>query len=209
MRGPVLHMSAVPVAALISYLAVLVVCFGVRALMMRAQTGTTGFRGISGRPGSASWWAGISFIAAVLAGIAAPLAAVTGLLTTPQTLSGPAIWGTGAVLAGSGSLAVLVAQSGMGASWRVGVDENERTTLVTGGAFSLVRNPIFTAMITAAIGWALMVPTWLSLVALATLIVAVELQVRVVEEPYLRRAHPQQYPAYTARVGRFLPHLKR
>jgi protein-S-isoprenylcysteine O-methyltransferase Ste14 len=54
-----------------------------------------------------------------------------------------------------------------------------------------------------------MVTTWASLIALTTLVVAVELQVRVVEEPYLRRTHPQQYPAYTAQVGRFLPHLCR
>jgi ABC-type nickel/cobalt efflux system permease component RcnA len=34
----------------------------------------------------------------------------------------------------------------MGASWRIGVDEGERTTPVTTGPFGLVRNPIFAAM---------------------------------------------------------------
>ena len=63
-------------------------------------------------------------------------------------------------------------------------------------------------MITASIGWALMVPTWPSVIALTTL-VAVELQVRVVEGALPGCIHPQQYPAYTARVGRFPPRLSR
>ncbi|WP_406164968.1 hypothetical protein [Streptomyces sp. NBC_00996] len=36
-------------------------------------------RGISGRPGEASWWAGVLFVAALLCGAAAPVAAVAGL----------------------------------------------------------------------------------------------------------------------------------
>jgi protein-S-isoprenylcysteine O-methyltransferase Ste14 len=199
----------VSLLALISYVVMLPVRFGVRAAILRARTGTTGFRGISGRPGSAAWWAGISFIAALLLGLAAPAAALTGILSPPPSLTGPGMWGTGAAIAAVGSVLVLAAQSGMGSSWRVGVDEHERTALVTDGAFALVRNPVFTAMVIAAIGWALMVPTWLSLAAVAVLVIAVQLQVRVVEEPYLHRTHPGAYPAYAQHVGRFLPGVGR
>ena len=42
----------------------------------------------------------------------------------------------------------------MGESWRIGVDVQERTSLVTAGVFGLVRNPIFSAMCVASIGLA-------------------------------------------------------
>jgi len=41
--------------------------------------------------------------------------------------------------------------------------------------------------------------------ALAALVVGLELQVRFVEEPYLRRGHGPGYERYAARAGRFLP----
>jgi protein-S-isoprenylcysteine O-methyltransferase Ste14 len=46
----------------------------------------------------------------------------------------------------------------MGESWRVGVNETEHTELVTTGPFGLVRNPIFTAVLTTGAGIALVLP---------------------------------------------------
>ena len=97
----------------------------------------------------------------------------------------------------------------MGASWRIGVDQAERTHLVSTGIFAVVRNPIFTAMVTAQTGMTLVAPTPLAVAALAALVLAVQLQVRVIEEPYLHRVHGAAYAAYTARVGRFLPGIGR
>lgn len=121
----------------------------------------------------------------------------------------PVLAAVGLVLAVAGFAGVLVAQEGMGASWRTGVDEAERTKLVTGGAFARVRNPIFTTMLTAQLGFALLVPTWLALTALACLAAAVQLQVRVVEEPHLLRAHSAAYRDYAAHTGRYLPGIGR
>jgi protein-S-isoprenylcysteine O-methyltransferase Ste14 len=100
----------------------------------------------------------------------------------------------------------LLSQSAMGASRRVGVDEGETTALVTGGPFRLVRNPIFTAMATTSIGWTLLVPSSFSLAALIT---AIELQVRVVEEPYLIRTHGSDHRTHASITGRFVPALGR
>lgn len=80
---------------------------------------------------------------------------------------------------------------------------------MTTGPFGLVRNPIFTAMCTALTGLTLMSSTPLTLAGLGCLVVAVELQVRVVEEPYLLATHGAAYAAYTGRVGRFVPRLGR
>jgi protein-S-isoprenylcysteine O-methyltransferase Ste14 len=115
----------------------------------------------------------------------------------------------GLLLAVTGIVATVAAQLSMGDSWRVGVDESERTALVTVGAFRLVRNPIFTAMICTAGGLALMVGNLIAVLGAVALIVAVQLQVRAVEEPYLRRLHAGSYTSYTAAGGRFLPGVGR
>ena len=133
-------MSAV---ALVLYVVALVVLFGVRSWVQHRRTGSTGFRGISGTPREAGWWGGVLFIAAIALGLAGPLLAVTG--TVPADPH-PAVAAVGLVVALTGFAATLAGQTGMGASWRIGVDEAERTDLVTTGVFAHVRNPIFTAM---------------------------------------------------------------
>lgn len=117
--------------------------------------------------------------------------------------------GSGTILAVLGVADTLAAQTSMGTSWRIGVDENERTALVTTGAFALARNPIFTAMIATAVGLAAMVPNVVSVFGLILTVAVIELQVRAVEEPYLRRLHGDDYLRYAAAVGRFLPGIGR
>ena len=102
-------------------------------------------------------------------------------------------------------LLTLVAQLSMGDSWRIGVDPSERTELVHEGAFRLVRNPIFSAMLVTAVGLTLIVPNVLAVVGLVSLVVALEAQVRGVEEPYLRSVHGDAYRRYESSVGRFVP----
>jgi protein-S-isoprenylcysteine O-methyltransferase Ste14 len=184
--------------ALVLYVLALVVLFGVRAVVHRRRTGSSGFRGISGTPREAGWWGGVLFVAAVVA--------VTGVV---RAVPPPVVGVTGLALALAGFAATLAGQAGMGASWRIGVDPAERTDLVTTGAFASVRNPIFTAMVLAQFGMLLVVPTWVSAAAFVALVVAVQLQVRVVEEPHLRRLHGDPYAAYAARTGRFLPGVGR
>jgi protein-S-isoprenylcysteine O-methyltransferase Ste14 len=54
-----------------------------------------------------------------------------------------------------------------------------------------------------------MVPTWPGLAAPVLVGLGLELQVRLVEEPYLIRTHGDEYRAYAARVGRFVPGVGR
>jgi protein-S-isoprenylcysteine O-methyltransferase Ste14 len=196
-------MSAV---ALTLYVLALVVLFGVRSWVQRRRTGSTGFRGISGTPADAGWWGGVLFVAAMVLGLAGPLLAVTGVVPADPH---PVVAATGLVLASAGFSATLAGQAGMGASWRIGVDPDERTDLVTTGVFAHVRNPIFSAMVLAQSGMVLLVPTWPSAAALVALIGAVEMQVRAVEEPHLRLGHGEAYAAYAARTGRFVPGVGR
>lgn len=191
-----------PTLALVLYLLWFVLAFGLRTLIQLRRTGDSGFKGLGGRVGSLEWCAGVLFTVALVVGVAGPVAALAGL--DPVVDAG---WVNvvGVAVAIVGVAATLLAQLSMGDSWRIGVDESERTELVTGGAFDLVRNPIFSAMLVTAVGLTLMVPNVVSLVGLVSLVVALELQVRGVEEPYLAQVHGDAYAAYRQRVGRFLP----
>ena len=196
------------VIALLIYLLALGLAFGWRSLAQWRRTGDTGLRLDAGPAGTLRWWAKLLFVAALLLGTAGPVAALAGM-NPVDTLDRPALRIIGLVLAVAGVIATLAAQTGMGTSWRVGVDPGERTDLVTDGAFALARNPIFTAMIGTSLGLALMVPNPISLAATVVLVVSIQVQVRAVEEPYLARTHGIAYAVYASRVGRFLPRIGR
>ncbi len=183
-----------------------VVGFGLRAVLQRRRTGDSGFRGLSGPPGSPEWWAGVLFGTALAAGVLGPVAGLVGLTAFPVPS-----WlrAGGALLAMVGIVATFVTQLAMGENWRVGVDQDERTDLVTTGPFASVRNPIFTAMLVTGAGLALVVPNVVSLLGWLLLIIAIEVQVRVVEEPYLARLHGQAYAVYRSTVSRFVPGVGR
>ncbi len=195
--------------ALIFYGAYLGIAFGLRTFLQLRRTGSTGFHGLGGAPGSAEWLAGIGFTLAIVAGFAAPVLTLVGILEPIGVLDVRAVHIAGVVLAVGGIAATFCAQVAMGTSWRIGVDPSERTALVTTGPFALVRNPIFAAMLPTALGLAMLVPNWLALVGLIGLAASLELQVRVVEEPYLLRVHGDSYAGYAAQVGRFVPGVGR
>lgn len=184
------------------------IAFVARTVLQLFRTGDHGFRGLSGRPGSARWWAGILFALALLAGLLGPVAALAGLEPI-STLDHSAIAALGGAAAVVGIIATVITQYAMGTSWRIGVDAEETTTLVTTGPFGLVRNPVFTAMAFTGSGLALMTPNVIALIGVIVLWVALQLQVRIVEEPYLLAKHGEQYWRYAAGNGRFIPGLGR
>lgn len=187
------------------YVVYLGLAFGRRSILQRRATGSSGFIGTSGQPGSPEWLAGVLFVIAIVVGVLAPALAATGVLEPIEGLDRRGVHVTGIMLSVVGIAATLYAQVAVGSSWRIGVDPGERTQLVTAGTFALVRNPIFSAMIPTALGLVLMVPSIVAMVGFSALVLALELQVRVVEEPYLMRAQGRAYSDYSARTGRFLP----
>lgn len=195
-------------AALLLYLVYGVAAFGWRAIAQRRRTGDSGFRGFSGGPNSAEWWAGALFAVAIVAGALAPVADLAGIIEPISAFDTPWLNLLGVVVALIGIVGTLAAQVAMGNSWRVGVDPTERTELVTTGPFAIARNPIFTMMLVTALGLTAMVPNALALVGLIGLFIGCQMQVRIVEEPYLAQVQAG-YSEYAASVGRFLPRIGR
>jgi protein-S-isoprenylcysteine O-methyltransferase Ste14 len=186
----------------------LVFAFGVRVAVALRTTGRTGLARPDGAPPLELLGGGL-FALSLAMGAANPVLVLADALEPIAGLETDLLRAIGFVLCGVGIAGTFLAQMAMGASWRIGVDESERTELVTTGVFGACRNPIYAFMIVAWIGFALLVPTWLSIASIPVGIVAFEVQVRLVEEPHLLRTHGDGYLAYSRRVGRFVPRLGR
>lgn len=158
--------------------------------------------------GSAQWWARLISVLGVTLVFAAPIAELAGLPAI-AALDRPAIRLLGVVLVVAGTAITLISQSAMGASWRGDVDPDARTELVTSGPFRYVRNPIFSGTATVVLGLGLIVPNIVAVAMLVVVLAGLEIQVRLVEEPYLLRVHGDAYRAYAARTGRFVPGIGR
>jgi len=201
--------SALPLIAVLVFYGL---GFGWRTWVQLRRYGSSGivlFR--SGRPGQHLREALFVVLAVALLAEAA-LAAVA-----PRRLPGlvPLAPATAAVLRATGTVMVLgatalmlAAQLDLGASWRVGIDEGARPGLVTGGLYRYSRNPIYVAMLTALLGFALLLPSWISLGLLIGAGLGIRRHVRD-EEAYLARTYGEDYRRYAARVGRFVPGVGR
>jgi len=183
--------------------------FVVRTFVQWRRTGSTGIKGFHGAVGSLPWWAGTTVSVGFVLALVAPIAGLRGwpggeLLFT----SAPVHW-LGAALVLIGVAGGLAAQLTMGDAWRIGVDETDRTELVTSGLFATVRNPIFSFIGLSMLGLVLLLPNVLTALTALLITLGIELQVRVVEEPYLLRTHGDAYRRYAERVGRFAPGIGR
>lgn len=106
--------------ALALYLVGLGLALGWRTYLQWLRTGDTGLRLDAGPSGSVRWWAKLVFLAALVLGLAGPLAQLARARTGRRAgrRPGPA---RGMALAVLGVLATLAAQLDLGASWRIGV----------------------------------------------------------------------------------------
>ena len=82
-------------------------------------------------------------------------------------------------------------------------------TLVVGGFYRFVRNPMYVAVTALIFGQAILFASWG--VALYGVVVAVAFHtfVRLYEEPTLRDAYGEQYDAYRAATPRWIPRFRR
>ena len=98
---------------------------------------------------------------------------------------------------------VWVAQSQMANSWRIGIDENNKTELITNGLFSISRNPIFLGIMIANIGLFFIIPNAFTLLIVSISTVSINTQIRL-EEEFLKKSHGENYQAYLKHVRRWI-----
>jgi protein-S-isoprenylcysteine O-methyltransferase Ste14 len=102
-----------------------------------------------------------------------------------------------------GILLFIYALISFGKSFRVGLDEDHPGELVTTGAFSISRNPIYTAFGLVLIGIFLIIPNWIILIYVFAGIWLFNRQI-ILEEQSLKEIYGEKYAAYCKKVRRFL-----
>lgn len=100
-------------------------------------------------------------------------------------------------------IVVWFSQSKMANSWRIGIDEDNKTKLVTNGVFSISRNPIFLGIMIANIGLFLVIPNAFTLLIISLSTISVNTQIRL-EEEFLKREFGNEYIEYTKKVRRWI-----
>ncbi|HOY17628.1 MAG TPA: isoprenylcysteine carboxylmethyltransferase family protein [Haliscomenobacter sp.] len=98
---------------------------------------------------------------------------------------------------------IAVAQHQMSNSWRIGIDEKNKTKLVTVGIFSISRNPIFLGMLCTLLGLFLVIPNAITFMVLVTGVIIIQVQIRL-EEEFLEEQHGQDYREYCSKTKRWI-----
>ncbi|MGB0981597.1 MAG: methyltransferase family protein [Winogradskyella sp.] len=118
-------------------------------------------------------------------------------------LENPTLQKMGWVLLLLSLIVVWISQSQMANSWRIGIDEKNKTELVTKGVFSISRNPIFLGIMIANIGLFLVIPNAFTLLIVSLSTLSVNTQIRL-EEEFLKREFGNEYIAYAKKVRRWI-----
>ncbi|MCY3823620.1 MAG: isoprenylcysteine carboxylmethyltransferase family protein [Nitrospinae bacterium] len=190
--------------ALTLYLVFLVFAVGGRIALHYLATGDLGVRTVKRTASNTAKCASILLFTSFVATFVLSLLDATGAIR-PQVDLGESTNTFGAAISLAGIALMILSQYQMGTAWRFGVDQAERTELVTGGLYALVRNPIYTGVFLFCIGLLVLLPHVLMLIFLATAWLSIELQVRFVEEPHLRGLHGAVYEKYVEQTGRYFP----
>lgn len=98
---------------------------------------------------------------------------------------------------------IVVSQNHMRQSWRIGVDLQNKTELITDGVYKISRNPIYIGMMVTIVSLFLITPNVVTLILSLLTIVLIQIQVRL-EEEYLHKMHGQDFLNYKQKVRRFL-----
>jgi protein-S-isoprenylcysteine O-methyltransferase Ste14 len=122
----------------------------------------------------------------------------------------PMLWFTPAWLAAlawcglcAAMLGMLLAQHHMGNTWRIGIDTQHATELVSHGLFRYSRNPVFLAMRCSMLFLLILQPSAIVLALAASAELLMQIQVRM-EEDHLQQLHGASYAQYRQRVRRWL-----
>jgi protein-S-isoprenylcysteine O-methyltransferase Ste14 len=118
-------------------------------------------------------------------------------------LQQPTLYALGWLLLITSLMLVMLAQTQMGSSWRIGIDTDKPSELVKHGLFRWSRNPIFLAMRINLFGLFIALPSAVSASIFVAGEILIQIQVRL-EEKHLQDLHGDRYQAYRAAVRRWL-----
>jgi protein-S-isoprenylcysteine O-methyltransferase Ste14 len=188
---------------LVSYLAIAILW---RSVAVWRRTGINPY--VIGRSDSAYDYIGVIF--KLVFGLLAAAILLFSVFTRFNIYAMPIGWLDLAFIKWAGLILLLVSfawtalsQIQMGASWRIGIDRENRTELVGKGIFTVSRNPIFLGMRLGLISIFLLIPSAITLLALVLGDVLLQIQVRL-EEEHLSNLRGEAYENYRREVRRWI-----
>jgi len=173
-----------------------------RAAMQRFRTGDFGLRAapldaplVEILPGTLFVLSFASALALITLGELSLVAPITSFSNTIKWLF--------FALGLAGVVITVISQHQMGDSWRIGVDQTETTALKTSGLYARSRNPIYFGILLFWIGLCGLFPHPLLWLCAVICWCCIEVIVRKIEEPYLRRLHGDQFDTYLESTNRY------
>ena len=124
-----------------------------------------------------------------------------------RPLKGPLSSAIGALLLHASLVVMVAAQHRMGASWRIGIDDQSETKLVSGGIFRYSRNPIYLGLRLSFLALFLILPGLVTLIVVLCGEVSIQYQTRV-EERYLAGRFGEAYKEYCMNTARWFSFKK-
>lgn len=110
----------------------------------------------------------------------------------------------GIVITAVGVIVFMISVVQMRDNWRVGVQKEEKTSLVTSGIYSISRNPAFLGFDLMYIGICFSFFNWYLCFATGFALVFFHLQIVKVEEEFLIEAFGEEYLQYQKKVCRYV-----
>ena len=95
----------------------------------------------------------------------------------------------------------------LGRNWSGTVTVKENHELIRSGPYGIVRHPIYTGLLIAMLGTAIVFGQWRGLLAFCFLTIAFLLKLRR-EERFMEESFPDTYPSYRAQVPALIPLLR-
>ena len=109
----------------------------------------------------------------------------------------------GFILSMLGLIIGFISQLQMKDSWRLGIDRDKSTELVTGGLFSISRNPIYVSLGLSLLGFFMMAPNAISIVFFLLMMYGINEKIKD-EEEFLHEQFGDAFIKYKAKVRRWI-----
>lgn len=110
----------------------------------------------------------------------------------------------GILLGMMGDIIFIISVLTMKESWRAGVSYEEKTDLITDGIYQISRNPAFLGFDLVYIGMCFLFFNPVLVVISLLAIIMFHLQIKYVEEPFLKQEFKEQYLQYYQQVNRYI-----
>lgn len=110
----------------------------------------------------------------------------------------------GILLGMMGDIIFIISVLTMKESWRAGVSYEEKTDLITDGIYQISRNPVFLGFDLVYTGMCFMFFNPVLVVISLLAIIMFHLQIKYVEEPFLKQEFKEQYLQYYQQVNRYI-----